>query len=554
MGASKEQATQEQTADETAPDMLPVGTHRVYVTTDLTEFSLRLLEDANDIELVRTSPRSKFVRDKIRNAHAIIARDDVELSRDVLDLAKKLRVIGHVGAGLTGVDVDAATQRGIVVMNTPGTTSIAAAEHTVLLMLALCRKLPVVHNSIKEGWWLLDRARQSGTQLYGKTLGIVGLGRVGREVAARAAAFGMDVLAYDPYIAEEQVQDLRVTLVGERELLARSDIISLHVPITDATEGLIDSEWLAQMKPGAKIINAAAGAVWDENAVADALKSGQLSGAAVDVFVQEPPYNSPLVGLDNVVHTPHVGDNTVEATQDISIQIVQQVLDALRGVDYRNAVNMPLLPGMNFEDIRPLLLLGERVGKLQHALAQSPIRRVAVETRGDEMDGMVKPLTVAILKGILAPVMSQTVSYINAPVLATERGIQVTQTKGLRAANYANLLSCQVTWEDGTDIVISGTLLDHREPHIVQIDQYPINFVPQGRLLVMGSRDEPGVIGRVGTLMASNEINIASWYTGRAAPGGNTLTVLHLDEALPDALMDELRELEFVRHAVQVEL
>lgn len=528
--------------------------HRVYVTTDLTEFSLKLLQDADDVELVQTSPRTKFVRDNIRSADAIIARDDVDLSREIICLGEHLRVIGRVGAGLNGIDMDVATERGVIVMNTPGTTAIATAEHTVMLMLALSRRLPVLHNGMKEGWWLLDRTRQAGTQLYGKTLGVMGLGRVGREVTKRCAAFGMDVLANDPYIVEEQIADIRVTLVSERELLARSDYISLHVPVNQNTDGMVDADFIAQMKPGARIINTAAGRIWDENAIADALKSGHLAGVAADVFVQEPPYSSPLVGLDNVVHTPHVSDNTIEATQDISIQIVQQVLDALRGVDYRNAVNMPLLPGMNFDEIRPMLTLGERVGKLQHALAHSPIRRVAVETRGEEMDGMVKPLTVAILKGILDPVLNQSVSYINAPVLAAERGLQVTQTKGLPAANYANLLSCQVVWEDGTEIVISGTLLDHREPHIVQIDQYPINFVPQGQLLLMGSHDKPGVIGRVGTLLASNNVNIASWYTGRVAPGGHTLTVLSLDEPLSEAVMDELQQLEFVRHAVQVAL
>jgi D-3-phosphoglycerate dehydrogenase len=527
---------------------------RVYVTTDLTEFSLRLLQDAADVDLIQTSPRTKFVRQNMPGAHAIIARDDVELSREIIALAEDLRVIGRVGAGLNGIDVDAATQQGVIVMNTPGTTAIAAAEHTVLLMLALSRRLPIVHNSMKEGWWLLDRTRQAGTQLYGKTLGLYGLGRVGREVARRCTAFGMDVLAFDPYIADDQIEDMRVTLVSQKELLARSDYISIHLPLKQDTNTLFDAELIAQMKAGARIINTSAGRIWDENAVAEAIQTGHLAGVAVDTFVQEPPYNSPLVGMDNVVHTPHIADNTVEATQDISIQIVQQVLDALRGSDYRNTVNMPLLPGMNFEEIRPLLTLGERVGRLQHALARSPIRRVAIETLGDEMDGMVKPLTVAILKGILDPVLSQTVSYINAPVMAAERGLSVTQTKGLRTANYANMLSCQVVWEDGTEIVISGTLLDHREPHIVQIDHYPINFVPQGRLLIMGSYDRPGVIGRVATMLAENDINIASWYTGRAAPGGSTLTVLNLDDPMPEDLMEKLRKLDFVRHAVQVEL
>ena len=527
---------------------------KVYVPADLTEFSLKLLQDADDVEMIHTSPRSKFVRKHIQEAHAIIARDDVELSREIIELADEMRVIGRMGAGLNGIDVDAATERGILVMNTPGTTAIAVGEHTILLMLALSRKLPVVHNAMKDGWWLLDRNQQAGTQLYGKTVGIVGLGRAGREVAARCNAFGMEVIANDPYITEDTIRDMRVTLVGMRELLARSDFVTLHLPLTANTEFMFSADTIGQMKPGAKLINTSAGRLWDEKAVADALTSGQLSGVAVDTYEQEPPYNSPLVGMDNIVHTPHISDNTVEATQDISIQIVQQVIDALRGTDIRNAVNMPLMPGMKYDDVRPVLALGERIGTLQYALARSPIRRVFVETVGEDMDGMVKPLTVAILKGILTPILSETVSYINAPFLATERGIQVTQTKGLRVGSYTNLISCLVEWEDGVEILMSGTLLDRREPHIVQIDQYPINFVPQGHLLILGSYDRPGVIGKVGTLLASHEVNIASWYTGRAAPGGNTLTVLNLDQRLPDHVMTELDQLDFLRHAVQVEL
>jgi D-3-phosphoglycerate dehydrogenase len=258
--------------------------------------------------------------------------------------------------------------------------------------------------------------------------------------------------------------------------------------------------------------------------------------------------------MDNVIHTPHIGENTVEAAQDLSLQIVQQVLDALRGTDYRNVVNLPFMPGVDFETVRPYLALAERIGVMAHVLARYPVRRVAVEYRGEEVIGFVKPLTVALLKGVLAPVLGESVSYINAPVLAAERGIQVMQIKGLKTADYTNLVSCQFTLEDGEEIIMAGTLLDRREPHIVQINEYRMNFVPEGNLLVMGSYDKPGVIGRVGTLMATNDINIASWHTGRAERGGNTLTVLALDQALSETLLDELRGLDFVRHAHQVEM
>jgi D-3-phosphoglycerate dehydrogenase len=524
------------------------------VATDLAEGGLRLLQEANDIDLQTVTPSLLAVRDGLKTAHALIARDGVPLDQALIDDAKHLQVIGHVGAGINGIDMEAATSRGIIVMNTPGTNAIAAGEHAMTLMLALSRRLVVAHDSLKEGWWLLDRKRQVGTQLHGKTLGIVGLGRVGHIVAHRSLAFGMTVLAYDPYLSEEQIADERILVVGLKELLGRSDFVSIHVAATPETTRLFNADVIVQMKPGARLINTSHGSVMDENAVAQALKDGHLAGVAVDVYAEEPPYNSPLVGLENVIHTPHIGDNTVEATQDVSIQIVQQVLDALRGLDYRNVVNMPFMPGVDFEMTRPYLRLAECIGTMLHTLARSPVRRMAVEYRGEEVGGLVKPLTVALLKGLLMPVLGDKVNYINAPVLAAERGLQVTQTKGLNTGDYANLVSCQVTLEDGEEIIMAGTLLDHKEPHIIQINQYKMNFVPEGYLLILGSFDQPGVIGRVGTLMATNNVNIASWQTGRAEPGGHTLTILTLDQPLAEPVLNQLKQLDFVRHAHPVEI
>jgi D-3-phosphoglycerate dehydrogenase / 2-oxoglutarate reductase len=531
-----------------------VPKQNILVATELTDSSLALLQDAPDIAVQSVTPAMPQVREALQTAHALISRDDIVMDRAMLECAPQLRVIGRVGAGLSNIDMETATNRGIIVMNTPGANAIAAGEHTLALMLALSRKLVAAHNSLKEGWWLLDRKRQAGTQLHGKTLGLIGLGRVGHIVAARTLAFGMTILAYDPYLTEDQIGDTRVQLVGLRELLQKSDFVSIHVPPTSETRGMFSAEIIKQIKSGARLINTAHGSIVDEDALFQALKEGHLAGAALDVYREEPPYHSPLVGLDNVIHTPHIGDNTVEATQDLSLQIVGQVLDALRGVDYRNVVNMPFVPGLDFETLRPYMTLAERLGILVHALARFPIRRIAVEYRGDEMTGMVKPLTVALLKGILAPVLGESINYINAPMLAAERGIHVTQAKGLHTHDYANLVSCQVTLEDGEEIIMAGTLLDRRVPHVVQINDYRMNFVPEGRLLLLGSFDQPGVIGRVGTMMANNNINIASWYTGRATPGGHTLTVLALDEAIPDAVMQELQAQDYIRHAHQVEM
>lgn len=529
-------------------------TFELVLATELADDSVKLLQEAPDIVLKIVPPTVSAVREALRSADALIARDDLIVDRDLLEHAPQLKIIAHPTAALTNLDVDAATERGIMVMNTPGIGAVAVAEHTFALILAISRKLVEAHNSMKSGYWLMDRQRQAGVQLRGKTLGVIGLGRVGRQVAQLGVAFGMETLAFDPYLSEEHSDNLRVAWVGLRELLARSDYVTLHIPATQETQRMMNAERISGMKRGAFLINTAHGDAVDEEALATAIRSGHLAGAAVDVFDNEPPYNSPLIGLEGVIHTPHIADNTREAMQDLSIQVVQQVLDALRDIDYRNVVNMPLAPGVDYESIRPYLRLAERIGHLISVLTRYPVRRLAVEYRGADVTNLVKPLTVAMLKGLLQPILGDEVGYINAPVVASQRGIQVTQIKGLKTGDYANLVSCQVTLEDGEEIVMAGTLLDRKEPHIMQINEYRMNFVPEGHLLLMGSSDKPGVIGRVGTLMAENHINIASWHTGRAEPGGNTLTVLTLDTPLPEALLNELRAQDFVRHAHQVKL
>ena len=525
--------------------------YTIVVATDLTEESLSLFKDANDITLRVISPDLQNLRDALSEADALIVRDDVLVDDALMSYAPKIKVIARMSAGLSGVDIDSASKRGIIVMNTPGVSAIAAGEHTLTLMLALSRRLPAAHTSLKDGYWLLDRKQQAGTQLYDKTIGLIGMGRVGSIVAERCLAFGMQVLAYDPYLHAEDITDRRIQLVGLKDVLTQSDYISLHVPLTAETRNLINPETISQMKPGIRLINTSNGGVLDEQAVATALKDGSIAGVAIDVFAEEPPYNSPLVGLDNVVHTPHIGDNTLEAMQNLSLQVVNQVLDALRDVDYRNVVNMPLRAGMEYEQVRPYLHLAEHIGVLQYALARHPVRRVAVEVRGDELDGLLKPMTVSILKGMIAPSYSGSgeVSTVNAPIIADELGWYITQAKQLADDYYFNTVSCQVTLADGEAITITGTLLDRREPHIVQINQYRMNFVPGGYMLMIGSYDKPGVIGRLGSLLAEKGVNIASWHTGRAEPGGNTLTMLTLDEAIPDDVFQTINDLDFIRHA-----
>ena len=527
---------------------------RIVVATDLTPESIALLQARDDFSVDIVPPKTSNVRAALANATAIITRSDFKLDAPLLAVAPQLKLIARMSAGLTGINIESATERGILVMNTPGVSAIAAAEHTLALMLALSRNLPSVHEGLREGWWLFDRRQQVGKQLHGKTIGIIGLGRVGQRVARLCLAFGMKVMAYDPYLREEQVSDRRIELLGLPQLLSAADYVSLHVPATDETTDFFNAETLRQMKRGAYFINTSHGGIIQESLLADALKSGQLGGAAIDVWNEEPPFNSPLIGLDKVIHTPHIGDNTAEARQDLSLQIVKQVIDALDDRDYRNVVNLPLLPGVNYQDIRPFMQLAESIGSLQHVLARAPISRIAIEIIGDDMHGLIKPMTVGLLKGLLSPIHGAKASYVNAPILAAERGWQVTQAKGIKISEYSNVITCQAMLEDGEEISIAGTLLDRQKPYILQINSYRIHFEPRGHLLIMGSYDTPGVIGKVGTLMAENGVNIANWHTGRAEPGGHTLTVLNFDADLPESLMDTLRGQDFIRHVHQLRI
>lgn len=527
-------------------------THRILIATSLSEAGLHLLRGAVGGLAQVVEPAGVLHSPLLATTEALIIRDEVQVNMDLLQSAPKLRVIGRAGADIAGIDVEAATRRGIVVMNTPGVNAISAAEYTFALLLALVRNIIPAHNQLTDGTWKRDA--HIGLQLSGKTLGIIGFGKVGKEVAYRATAFGMQVKAFDPYVSEAELNGLKTKLVGLNELLATADIVTIHCAATPETAGLLNTMTFNLMKPGAFLINTAHGSIVNETALLEALDRGKLAGAAVDVFNEEPLTNSRLLRHPRILHTPHLGDSTREAQRDLGIQIAQQVLDALRGDDFRNAVNLPFMDGMPFDAVAPYLKLSERIGMLMYHLAEGLIKRVMIEFKGEEFDGMVKPMTVAFLKGLLAPAHEKDyVNYINAPVLAHEQGIFVTQAKGLNSTDYANIMSCRAEWAGG-NLVMAGALFSRTAPHIVQIDQYHTDFKTEGVLVIIGSYDIPGVIGRVGFLLAENNINIASWQTGRTQPGGHTLSVLTLDEPMPEAVLTTLRQQDYIRHVRQVVL
>lgn len=482
----------------------------------------------------------------------LIIRSGTKVDADVLAAGRNLKVIGRAGIGVDNVDIEAASKRGVIVMNTPQANSVATAEHTMTLMLALCRHTAPAHQSLLIGDW--DRARFTGIQLYRRVLGLVGFGRIARLVAHRARAFDMTVVAYDPYVSAEIGQQAGVKLVDLDELLGMADIISLHTSLSPETENLINAENLARCKDGVSVINPSRGKLVDENALAEALQSGKVRAAAIDVYRSEPPAaEHPLIGLPNVLHTPHLGASTEEAQRDVAVQIVDQVLDALAGKDFRNSVNMPFSVGPNFGEVEPYMNLAGKIGALQFHMADGPIRKVELELKGEAVEDLARPIATGLLKGLLEYIASDSVNYINAPTLAHDMGISVSQTTGLGGSDYANLVSCRVEW-DGGERTISGTLFGGEHPRIVQVSHYRLDVEPVGDMLIMMNDDVPGVIGQVGTLMGEHGVNIGEWRLGRAARGELALAFINLDSDLSDQALEALRALPAIKKLKLVRL
>jgi D-3-phosphoglycerate dehydrogenase len=528
-------------------------TFRLLVTDDLSAEAVALLESDDDIEFdVIKGMTPEQLADTIPGYQGLLVRSSAKATAEVIAAADDLQVIGRAGVGVDNIDLRAASERGIIVMNTPGANTVATAEHTMALLLAMCRNVSQAAASLSSGRW--ERKRYKGVELRGKTLGIVGLGRIGRRVARRSRAFGMEVICFDPYLSDDRAHEMHIERVSFDDLLERSDFISLHAALTPNTSGLIGKEVIAKMKPGVRIVNAARGGLIDEDALIEALRSGHVAGAALDVLTKEPPdFDNPLLHMDNVVVTPHLAASTQEAQREVGLMIVKQVVDALHGVDFRNAVNMPVVDGHVLKELRPFLSMAERLGSLQTQLAEDAITKVEVAIEGEVIDEYVKPITVAILKGILEPVPTGSVNFVNAPHVAMERGIVVAQTTGLHTTDYPNIISCRVEWDGGRRSA-AASLFSHDEPRIVDVDGLRIDVIPSGTILVTVSHDEPGFIGRVGTLLGELDINIATWRTGRSEPGGRAVSFISVDSDVPDEIIAELATTDLIERITKVRL
>lgn len=533
--------------------------HKILITDDIYASGLELLQAEPDVHVdVAYGLSAAALSDRIAAYDAVITRSGTALDAGFFVAASnRLKVAARAGVGLENVDIQAATQAGVMVMNIPEVNAVAAAEMTMALMLALCRLIPQSNALLRAEKW--ERLSFMGVHLEGKTLGLVGLGRVGRRVAARAHAFGMHVLAFDPYVPDEIADSLTVELVEHLDaLLERADFVSLHCQLTDETRGLIDARQIEHMKQGARLINAANSGLVDESALLEALQAGHLAGAALDVYQAEPPLgvSAALIQLPNVVATPHLGASTLEAQHDVSIRIVRQVLDALRGTGYHNVVNLPFADGDDYRKLAPFMMLAEKIGSLQMQLTDGkefPVGGLQLNLayRGEELTEYAKPLAVALLKGLLSPMLGKDVNYVNAPYLADKYGITVHQMTASGMEEYSNVIACQLLTA-GEKRLIAGTLLTRSQPRIVRLDDIPMDVLPEGFMLAIRSRDIPGVIAQVASLLGESKLNIAEYRLGRDKPGGTAYSFINLDSEAPESVLVKLHGLPPVIEVKQV--
>lgn len=515
--------------------------YKILVSDPLGDGGLDVFKNQPQLKVdVRTGLKAGELKKIVADYDAIIVRSGTRLTKDIIQAAKRLKVIGRAGVGVDNVDLETATKQGVIVMNTPEGNTVSTCEQTVSLIMALARNIPQAHASVKKGEW--KRSQFIGTELNQKVLGIIGFGRIGREVALRANAFGMRVLAFDPFISKDTLRQLGVEFVDFEALVKSSDFITLHVPLTEQTKNIINEKTFAMMKQGVYIINCARGGLVEEKALYQAIKSGKVRGAALDVFEKEPPEKNPLLELDQVIVTPHLGAATQEAQENVGISVAQQVADALLERGIRNAVNLPSVDFETMRLLKPWLILAERIGSMHGQLYGGGYKEVSIRYGGEVTNFNIAPLTIAVIKGLLSPVCGETINYVNAPAIAKERGITVNESKTTQAEEFTTFISVEVTMNHQKNLIV-GTLFGNQEPRIVRINEFFLDAIPKGDVLVIHNEDQPGVVGGIGMILGKNKVNIAEMTLGRVVKGKKTfaMTVINTDDTVPTHVLKELK-------------
>lgn len=523
---------------------------RILVLDNLSEEGVAVFREAGcevDVKPPQTPDELAAI---IGGYDGLVVRSATKVPGNVLRKARRLKVIGRAGVGTDNIDKAVATEMGIVVMNTPGSNTVSTCEHTFALLLALCRNVPQAHSSMQEGRW--DRKRFMGTEFCGKTLGIIGVGRVGSAVAKRAQAFEMKVLAIDPILTQLKAETLGVELVSFDELIERSDFITVHAAKSEKTANMIRAEHFKRMKPNCRIINCARGGIVNEQDLADALRNGDIAGAALDVYTSEPFDENPFIDLDNIIMTPHLAASTGEAQLNVAIDIAQQVVDYLTTGAIVNAVNVPSLDHETRKALQPLLYLAERMGLFQASFTKGRPKSIEIEYRGDLEVSDTYPITAVILAGFLTPLV-ETVNMVSAPSQLSARGIDFSEKRSAAPSNYAFEIGVTVVTEEETRVV-TGTLFHKTDPRICSIDGMRVDAKPEGNMLVCMNEDRPLIIGRVCTHIGNAGVNIANLMLGRDARGGRALTVLNLDQPLSEEVLEACRQVPYVTEARMVTL
>ncbi len=524
---------------------------KVLVSDNLGEDGIRMFEESSGIDVdVKTGLDADALKAIIADYNALVIRSSTKVTADLLEAATHLKVVGRAGIGLDNVDIPAATQQGVVVMNTPTGNVVTTAEHAIAMMLALTRNIPMGTATLREGRW--EKKKLQGRELFNKVLGIIGFGKIGAIVADRARGLKMNVIIHDPFVTPEQIEKAGFESVDLDALYARADYITVHVPKLKNTIGMLNKAAFEKMKPGVMVVNCARGGIVNENDLYDALEAGIVAGAALDVFETEPPGQTPLISHEHVICTPHLGASTREAQTNVAVAVARQIIDFLTTGTVVNAVNMPSVTGEILEKIGPYLTLAERMGCLQSQLVRGPIKEVVVEFHGDFKDLDLSPVPTAVLKGILTPVVKDDVNYVNAQVMAQQRGIKVTETNSAESDYYVNQITVRAITTEMTSVV-SGTIFGRKDPRIIKIDKFRLEMIPHGHMLLIQNIDKPGSIGEIGTTLGGHNINIGRMQVGQEEDGDRNIIFLTTDTSIPEDVVEEMRQLSLVKTVTPLE-
>jgi len=524
---------------------------KVLASDKIAEVGLKLFHDAGiEAEMKTGLPEDELIK-IIGEYDGLVVRSETTVTAKIIEAGKNLKIIGRAGVGVDNIDLNAATKKGVIVVNSPEGNTVAAAEHTFSMLLSMARQIPQAHMKLKSSVW--DKKSFKGVEVLNKTLGVVGLGKIGRRVASYALGMGMKVIAYDPFVTAEYAKAMGIELGDLDTVYSKADFITFHVPKNKDTQNMVNAQTIAKMKKGVRLVNVARGGIINEKDLYDALKSGYVAAAALDVFEKEPCESSPLFELDNIVVTPHLGASTVEAQVNVAIDVVEQIIEVLKGGAARSAVNIPSMKPELIEPVRPFMSISEKLGKFASQIIKGAVKKVKVEYSGEIAEKDVSPLTTIVIKGLLEPALDVKVNFVNAPIIAKERGIEIVESKNKEAKDFASLISVTVETEKGKREV-GGTVFSGLGDRLVSIDGFKVDASPQGSMLIINNIDKPGTIGRVGTFLGENNINIASMDVGRIKAKETAVMVLNVDAVVSDNLLEKLTKLEGISNATSVKL